>query len=66
MAASLSWGLLFYYLNVFFGVFEEQQQEDQFGKELDKVCIDLGICVNDGKKQLGCLVDFLGLEFDTL
>ena len=22
--------------------------------------------MNDGKKQLGCIVDFLGLEFDTL
>lgn len=66
MAALLSWGLLFHYLDDFFGVFEKQQQADQFGKEFDKVCMDLGIAVNDKKKQLGCIVDFLGLEFDTL
>lgn len=47
-------------------VFEEQQQTDQFGKEFDEVCMDLGIGVNNRKKQLGCIVDFLGLEFDTL
>lgn len=26
----------------------------------------MGMGVNKGKKQLGCIVDFLGLEFDTL
>ena len=28
--------------------------------------MDLGIKVNDRKKQLGCIVNFLELEFDTL
>ena len=26
----------------------------------------MGVSVNDKKKQTGCVVDFLGLEFDTL
>lgn len=36
------------------------------GKEFDEVCADLGIGINNGKKQLDCIIDFLGLEFDTL
>ena len=66
MAASLLWGLIFHYLDDFFAVFRELQQAKQFGKEFDNVCVDLGISVNGEKKQLGCIVDFLGLEFDTL
>ena len=50
----------------FFGVFKEQQQANQFGKEFDKVYTDLAIRINDKKKQLGSIVDFLWLEFDTL
>ena len=30
------------------------------------MCANLGISVNGKKKQLGCIVDFLRLEFDTL
>ena len=48
------------------GVFQQRQQAEHFGEEFDKVCTDLGIGVNEEKKQLGCIVDFLGLEFDTL
>lgn len=66
LAALLSWGLLFHYLDDFFGVFKERQQADQFGREFDEVYTDLGMGVNDGKKQLSCIVDFLGLQFDTL
>ena len=66
MAALLSWGLIFQYLDDFFAVFGEWHQAQQFGKEFDSVCADLGVSVNDEKKQTGCVVDFLGLEFDTL
>lgn len=66
IAAMLSWGLIFHYLDDFFAVFGEWHQAQLFGKEFDNVCADLGVGVNDGKKQLGCVVDFLGLEFDTL
>lgn len=66
MAALLSWGLIFHYLDDFFAVFGKREQAQEFGEEFDSVCADLSIGVNDGKKQLGCVVDFLGLEFDTL
>ena len=66
MAALLSWRLIFHYLNDFFGVFEERQQEEQFGEQFNKVCTDLGMSVNNKKKQMSCIVDFLMLEFDTL
>ena len=66
MAVVLLWGLIFHYLDDFFAVFKKLQQAQQFGKEFDNVCVDLGVGVNGEKKQLGCIVDFLGLEFDTL
>lgn len=34
----------------FFGVFKERQQAEQFAKEFDMVCTDLGVDMNDGKK----------------
>lgn len=49
-----------------FRVFERQQQADQFSNKFDKVCANLGIGINNKKKQLDCIVDFLGQEFDTL
>lgn len=66
MALLLLWGLLFHYLDDFFAIFEKLQQAQQFGREFDNVCDDLSMGANDDKKQLGCIVDFLGLEFDTL
>ena len=66
MAVVLVWGLIFHYLDDFFAVFKELQEAQRFGREFDIVCTDLGIGVNGDKKQLGCLVDFLGLEFDTM
>ena len=65
MAAVLSLGLLFYYLDDFFVVFSDQEQVELFRNEFDDVCKNLGIVVNDEKKQLRWIVDFLGLEFDT-
>lgn len=50
MAALLSWGLTFHYLDDFFGVFKERQQAEQFSEEFDTICTDLGVVVNDGKK----------------
>lgn len=55
----------FRHIPVFFAVFKKFQEAQQFGKEFDNVCSDLGVGVNRDKKQLGCLVDFLGLIFDT-
>ena len=66
MAVVLLGGLIFHYLDDFFAVFKKLQQAQQFGKEFDNVCVDLGVGVNGEKKQLGCIVDFLRLEFDTL
>lgn len=66
MAALLSWDLIVHYLDDFFVVFEKWYQVQQFDEEFDGVCANLGISVNDEKKQLGCVVDFLGLEFDIL
>lgn len=65
MAAVLSWGLIFHYLHDF-AVFTEQEQVQQFGNGFDNVYKDLGIDANNGKKQLGCVVDFLRLEFDII
>lgn len=39
---------------------------DQFGKQVDTVYMNLGIDINNRKKQLGCIIDFLRLEFDIL
>lgn len=66
MAVLLLWGLFFHYLDNFFAIFEKLQQAQQFGREFNNVCSNLGVGVNDDKKQLGCIVNFLGLEFDTL
>ena len=66
MAALLSLGLFFYYLDDFFVVFSEQEKAKLFVKEFDDICRDLYVGVNNKKKQLGYIVDFLGLEFDTL
>ena len=66
MAVVLVWGLIFHYLDDFFAVFKRFQEAQQFGTEFDNVCTDLGVGVNGDKKQLGCIVDFLGLEFDTV
>ena len=66
MAAVPSWGLLFYYLDNFFAVFSEQEQAKLFEKEFDDICRNLAVGVNNKKKQLGYIVDFLELEFDTL
>ena len=60
MAVVLVWDLIFYYLDDFFAVFKELQEIQRFEREFDNVCTNLG------KKQLGCLVDFLGLEFETV
>lgn len=38
----------------------------QFGREFDGVCADLGIGVNNGEKQLNCVVNYLELEFERL
>ena len=32
----------------------------------DSICADLDESVNNEKKQISCVVDFHGLEFDTL
>ena len=37
-----------------------------FKKEFNNLFRDFGIKVNDKKKQLGNIIDFLGLELDTL
>ena len=66
MAVVLLWGLIFHYLDDFFAVFKKLQQAQQFGKECNNICVDLGGGVNGKKKQLGCIVDFLGLEFNIL
>ena len=50
----------------FFAVFEKLQEAQQFGTEFDNVCTDFGIGINGDKKQLGRIVDFLGLGFDTV
>lgn len=57
---------LFHYLDVLFALFEKLSEAKRFGTEFDGVCIDLGVGVNITKKQLRHIVDFLGLEFDTL
>lgn len=46
--------------------FKEGEQAQEFGEEFDSVYDDLSMGVNEGKKQLGCVVDFLEFEFDTL
>lgn len=65
MAVVLVWGLIFHYLDDFFAVFKKLQEAQQFEKEFNNVCTDLGIRVNGDKKQLCFLVDFLRLIFNT-
>lgn len=62
----LLWDLIFYYLDNFFTIFKKFQQAQQFGKIFDNVCVDFSIGVNGKKKQLRCIVDFLGLKFDII
>lgn len=66
MAVVLIQGLIFHYLDDFFAVFKKLKEARQFGTEFDNICIDLGVGVNKDKKQLGYIVGFLGLEFDTV
>ena len=66
MAVVLVWGLIFHYLDDFFAVFKEFQKAQRFGREFDNVYTDLSIEVNGDKKQLGCLINFLGLDLDTM
>lgn len=66
MAVVFVLGLIFHYLDDFYVVFKRLEETQRFGAEFDNVCTDLGVGVNGDKKQLGCIVDFLGLEFDTV
>lgn len=38
----------------------------QFGKEFNKVYIDLSIDMNNKEKQLNYIIDFLALKFNIL
>lgn len=66
MAVVLVLGLIFHYLDDFYLVFKRVGETQRFGAEFDNVCTDLGVGVSGDKKQLDCIVDFLGLEFDTV
>ena len=57
---------MFQYLDNFFALFEEWHKTQQFGKKFYIVCANLSVSVNDEKKQPGCVIDFLGLEFNTI
>ena len=54
------------FLNNFLTIFFKQKRAKLFTKKFDNICKDLGLEINDKKKQLGYIVDFLELEFDTL
>lgn len=50
----------------FFAVFKKLRKAQRFGREFDNLSTDLAVGVNVDKKELGCLVNFHGLEFDTV
>ena len=71
-AKALNWIMLqkfqdiIHYLDDFFGIFADPRVADDFNKCFNEVCQDLGVTVNIKKDLSGTLVDFLGIELDTI
>lgn len=64
MVVALILGIIFYFLNKFFAVFNQLSKVLCFRIEFDDFCSELYVKVNMSKIQLGCIINFLGLKFN--
>ena len=55
-----------HYLDDTLGVFPIRTLAEQFALDYEAVCHQLGLSVKHAKDALGQVVDFLGLEIDSL
>lgn len=57
---------ILHYFDDFFLIAADTKKALKFGQIFDKICKELGISVNHAKDISGTLVDFLGIELDTI
>ena len=55
-----------HYLDDTLGVFPTRTLAEQFALDYEAVCRQLGLSIKHAKDALGQVVDFLGLEIDSL
>lgn len=58
LIAVLGWSIILHY---FAGA-----DTELFGRQFDELCKDLGLSINDKKSLAGAIVEFLGIELDSL
>src|SRR5205814_4376245 len=63
---SQGWGSVLHYLDDTLGVFPTRTLAEQFTLDYEAACHQLGLSVKHAKDALGQVVDFLGLEIDSL
>lgn len=65
MLINAQWRAL-HYLDNFFTVLESDSQADAYEKYFATLCATLGLKINEDKNIRGTLVEFLGIEIDSL
>lgn len=62
----LGWRELLHYLDDFWSIYPNWSAATAHASEFDLICSDLGFSVQAKKDKIGTIVDFLGIELDTI
>ena len=66
LVAVFHWTVILHYLDDFFAILPPWADAEEYARQFDKLCDELGLMVNHTKDILGYIADFLGIELDSI